>query len=71
MLKLATSKGPLELRILKGTTDGHFGPPILCAESLHDDGTSMWARDDDAEGHFKTQLFGPLHSPKRSLRTGG
>ncbi len=24
---------------------------ILCADSLHDDGTSVWAWDDDAEGH--------------------
>ncbi len=35
-------------------------PMILCADSLHDDDASVWARDDDAEGHFKKQLFGPL-----------
>ncbi len=34
-------------------------PMILCADSLHDDGASVWARDDDAEGHFKKQLFVP------------
>ncbi len=35
-------------------------PIILCTDCLHDDGTSVWAWDDDAEGHFKKQLFGPL-----------
>ncbi len=34
-------------------------------DPLHDDGAS---RDDDAEGHFKKQLFGPLHPSKLSLR---
>ncbi|KAI2653902.1 putative RNA-directed DNA polymerase from transposon BS [Labeo rohita] len=31
---------------------------------------SVWSRDDDAEGHFKKQLFGPLHTStlKLSLR---
>ncbi len=42
-------------------------PMILCADSLHDDGASVWARDDDAEGHFKKRLFGPLHPSKLSL----
>ncbi len=36
-------------------------PMILCADSLHDDGAFVWGRDDDEEGHFKKQLFGPLH----------
>ncbi len=37
--------------------------PLLTPRSLgecnNDDGASVWARDDDAEGHFKKQLFGP------------
>ncbi len=37
-------------------------------DPLHDDGASVWPRDDDAEGHFKKQLFGPLHPLKLSLR---
>ncbi len=41
---------------------------ILCTDSLDDDGVSIWAWDDDAEGHFKKQLFGPLHPSKLSLR---
>ncbi len=28
---------------------------------FYDDGTSVWARDDDAEEHFKKKLFCPLH----------
>ncbi len=60
--KLATSKGPSAWRISKGTTDGHFGPPwSFWADCFHDDGAFLWAWDDDAEGHFKKQLFGPLH----------
>ncbi len=35
---------------------------ILCADALHKDGATVWARDDDAVEHFKKQLFGPLHS---------
>ncbi len=34
---------------------------ILCTDSFHDDHASVWARDDDAEVHFKKQLFSPLH----------
>ncbi len=34
---------------------------ILCADSLHDDGATIWAWDDNAEGHFKKRLFDPLH----------
>ncbi len=37
-------------------------------DPLHDDGASVWPRDDDAEGHFKKQLLGPLHPLKLSLR---
>ncbi len=37
-----------------------WAPMILCADSLHDDGTSVLARDDDTQEHFKKQLFGPL-----------
>ncbi len=40
---------------------------IPCADSLHDDGASVWAWDVDAEGHFKKQLFVPLHPSKPSL----
>ncbi len=32
--KLATSKGPSEWRILKGTTDGHFGLPWSFAQII-------------------------------------
>ncbi len=28
-----------------------LAPMILCKDSFHDDGASMWAQDD--EGHFK------------------
>ncbi len=38
-------------------------PMIICAASFHDNSISIWARDDDAEGHFKKQLFGPLPTP--------
>ncbi len=31
-------------------------------------GASVWARDNDAEGHFKKQLLGSLHPSKLSLR---
>ncbi len=67
--KLATSKGPSEWRISRGTTDGHFGPPwsfalILCM--------MIPPPYNDAEGHFKKQLFGPLHlSTLRSSHSGG
>ncbi len=40
-------------------------PVILCADSLHDDGASLWAWDDDAEVLFKK--FGPLHPSDFSL----
>ncbi len=36
-------------------------PMILCADSFHNDSASVWTRDNDAEGHFKKQLFVPLH----------
>ncbi len=36
-------------------------PPLSFAQIVcMIDGTSVWAWDDDAEGHFKKQLFGPL-----------
>lgn len=56
--QLATSKDPSERLILKATTDGHFP---YSYDSLHKDGASVWARDDDTKGHFKKQLFGTLH----------
>ncbi len=31
---------------------------ILCTVSFNDNDASVWARDDDAEVHFKKQLFG-------------
>ncbi len=43
-------------------------PMILCADFLHDDSASVWPRDDDTEGHFKKQLFGPLYPSKLSLQ---
>ncbi len=57
--KLATSKGPSDWRISKGTTDGHVGPPWSFAQILC---MMMAPPYDDAEGHFKKQLFGPLHT---------
>ncbi len=48
------------------------GPMILCTDALHDEGASVWARDDDAEGHFNKRLFGPLHpSSLQSSHSGG
>ncbi len=41
---------------------------ILCIDSLNDDSASVWKLDNDAEGHFKKQLFGPLQPSKLSLR---
>ncbi len=32
------------------------GPKILSLDSLHDDGASIWARDDGAEEYFKKQV---------------
>ncbi len=53
--KLATSRGPSELRISKGTTNR------LCThDSLH--WFNSWlAQQDDADLGSKEQLFGPLH----------
>ncbi len=63
VLKTGHFKGPFGMKDFS-TTDGHFGPMILCA--------SMWARDDNAEGHFKKQLFGPQHpSSLLSCHSGG
>ncbi len=61
VLKTGHFKGPFGIKDFEGYNWWTLGAPmILCADSLHDDGASMWTRDDDAEGHFKKQLFGPL-----------
>ncbi len=49
---LYTSSGFQRLQLID--TSGSRDP-------LHDDSASVWPRDDDAEGHFKKQLLGPLH----------
>ncbi len=69
---MATPKGPLNEGFRRVQLMDTSAPKILSADSLHDDGASVWARDDGAEGHFKKQLFGPLHpSTLRSSQSGG
>ncbi len=36
---------------------------ILCADSLHDDGVSVWARDDDAEGALQETVVWGSRDP--------
>ncbi len=73
VLKTSPLKGPFRMKDFEGYNWWTLrAPMILCAESLHDDGASMSVRDDDAEGHFRKQLFGPLHlSNLRSSHYGG
>ncbi len=72
VLKIAHFKGPFGMKDFKGYNWWTLRVPmILCADFFHDDGASVLARDDDAEGHFKKQLFGPstpFNSSKLSLR---
>ncbi len=50
----------------------YLAPMILCADSFHDDGTTVWAQDNDAQEHLKKKLFGPQHpSTLRSSHSGG
>ncbi len=73
VLKTSPFKGPFRMKDFEGYNWWTLrAPMILCAESLHDDGSSMSVQDDDAEGHFRKQLFGPLHlSNLRSSHYGG
>ncbi len=73
VLKTSHFKGPFGMKDFEGYNWWTlWAPMILCADSLHDDGASVWARDDDAKGHFKKQLFGPLHpSTLQSSHSGG
>ncbi len=71
LLKTGHFKGPFGMKEFEGYNWWTLRPPmILCTDSFHDDGASIWTRDDDAEGHFKEQLFGtptPLNPSKLSL----
>ncbi len=70
--KLATLKGPSEWRISRGTTDGHFGLPWSFGQNFCMLMAPLCGRDDNAEGHIKKQLFGPLHpSTLRSSHSEG
>ncbi len=43
LTQMSTFTGPSEWRILPGTNWWTFGPPmILCADSLHEEDTSVW-----------------------------
>ncbi len=54
VLKTSHFKGPFGMKDFEGYNWWALrAPMILCAESLHDDGASVWARDDDAEGQFQ------------------
>ncbi len=60
VLKTGHFKGPFGINDFEGYN--WWAPIILCTDCFHDDGVSIRARDDDAEGHFKKPpLFGPLH----------
>ncbi len=69
VLKTSHFKGPFGMKDFEGYNWLSLrAPMILCADFLHDDSASVWPRDDDTEGHFKKQLFGPLYPSKLSLQ---
>ncbi len=68
VLKISHFKVPFGMKDFEGEKLIR-APMILCTDSLHDYGAS--SPYNDAEGHFKKQLFGPLHPStlsKLSLR---
>ncbi len=69
VLKMGHFKGPFRMKDFAEYNWWILRPPHdpFCLNSFHDDGASVWAWDDDTEGHFKKQLFSPLHPSKFSL----
>ncbi len=50
----------------------YLAPMILCADSFHDDGATVWAQDNVAQEHLKKSCLVPnTLQPFEALTPGG